>query len=175
MTNTKYTGNNRTRLWGKRRSCGSVIIEFLAMIPFIVVFALLALDLAVILAAVRVNDIAARNCARAAAQAESLAEARQAVQSVIRSFASKQSSLISSPKVSIDGLQYEDYAAQNHDPSLGPFVWVKTTTRTRLPFPVPVFGTMVGLNQEVTLQQAYAFPIITLRLNPDSQPELAKP
>lgn len=145
---------------------GSVTVEFVSTIPLIIILALLSVDLIVLLSVMRFNDVAARNCARVAAQAENRAEAERNVMSTIRAYAGKQDGSLGHPRVLLDDMQY----VETDNETEGPYVWVKTTTKAQMPFPIPVFGQWVGLSQDITLQQAYAFPIVNLALPGDAAP-----
>jgi len=147
----------------QRNQRGSIIIEFATVAWMLTVAALIGVNCMLVLLAGWQNDAACRDAVRAAAQRDSVDNARYAARAAVVRYASG-ISLMTSPQVSFadKDFVYEAFRDANGQPQRekGPFVRVSTTMTVKMPAPFVICS--AGFTDTINLKQSYAFPIVRL-------------
>jgi hypothetical protein len=131
-----------------RDNRGQVFIEVLCGLFIIIPIALFALDLIVLILGNSANDTLAKNCARAAANAQSADKAREAAQQVVNRFPF--SPLIE--KVELDNSKMSYNEKEN------------VTTETILTVRIPV--TLPGTKQKIAFRARATEPVVGVSAAP---------
>jgi hypothetical protein len=140
-------------------------IEIAASAIFLVVIALLAMDICLAIIGASMNDHACRDAARAASGAQSRAKAlsmAQAALSMYRpdGFFISQPALVSTSQPEFE---YNDYGGAP-PPDTSPYVTVTTKCDVRIPAPVFFMGATFINNGKASFVQRYTFPIVRTQL-----------
>lgn len=138
--------------------------EIAACSLFIVVLALLGLDICLAIFGASMNDRACRDAARAAAQANDSVKAYQLAQAALKShntdgFFVTQPVMTAGPGDFI----YQDYGG-SPPPDQTPFVTVTTQCTVRVPAPIFFFGAEFLKNGTAQFRQRYTFPVVKSKL-----------
>lgn len=156
---TKQHREGRTS--GRRRpGAGFSFAEVAATAFFVICFAALGVDIAILTFSASINDSACRNAARAAAQGSDLTKATAMANAAVKAHKTD-GYFISQPTITM--LNYQTFGGT---PPAGetPFVQVKTEVTVKLPVPILFFGVTFNDNQDMVFQQTYAYPIIKTKI-----------
>jgi len=139
------------------------VIELAAMGFITVLAALISVNVGVLCFAAWSNDSACREATRAAAQRPTANDAKVAAAVVAQQFTSSPGSVVTSPKVLLDGnkFEYQIFPDADGKPQMdqGPFVRVTTQSIARLPVAIIFNG--AKLTDTIAFTQSYTFPILT--------------
>lgn len=132
----------------KRTTSGQVFVEVLCGMFILIPIALFALDLIVLVLGNSANDSLAKNCARAAANAQSAEKAKEAAQQVVKNFPF--SPLIE--KVELDTSKLKYNAKEN--------VTAETILTVRIPITLP------GTKPKVAFRARATQPVVGVSAAP---------
>jgi len=139
---------------------GFSFAEVAATSFFVIVFAILGVDVTILTFSASINDSACRNAARAAAQGSDYAKATALATAALKSHKTD-GYFISQPTIT-----FLDYQTFGGSPPAGetPYVQVRTEVTVKLPVPIVFFGVTFNENQDLVFKQRYAYPIIKTKI-----------
>jgi hypothetical protein len=143
-----------------KRVIGFSFAEVAATSFFVIVFAALGVDIAILTFAASINDSACRNAARAAAQGSDYTKATALANAALKTHKTD-GFFISQPVIT-----FFDYQTFGGSPPAGetPYVQVRTEVVVKLPVPILFFGVTFNDDQDMVFKQMYAYPIIKTKI-----------
>lgn len=142
----------------RRSKKGTLALELAATSVFLLGFTLISLDIGLLLFGASVNDRACRDACRAAAQARNATDATKLANAVLARH--RVQGMVTAP--TLVSLTFNDFGG-NPPADESPVVTVVTTCNSTLPFAPPqLLGGL--LNNRLTYNQSYTFPIVRARL-----------
>ena len=151
----------------RRKATGTALLELVGISFIVVVMALISVNIGVLVFAAWLNDSAARDSCRAAAQQGNAEDAKAAAIIACKQFATASGGVVGDPKVLLEpsNFQFEIYPDEDGKPQMdkGPYVLVTTSLNTKLP--APVILSDVGFTDLLVFKQTYTFPL----LEPDTE------
>ncbi|MBX9667466.1 MAG: hypothetical protein K2X93_07595 [Candidatus Obscuribacterales bacterium] len=144
----------------RRRGVGFTFAEVAGTSFFVIVFAALGVDTALLIFGSSINDSACRNAARAAAQGGDVSKATSLAQAAIKAHRTD-GYFITQPTITM--LNYETFGGV---PPVNetPYVQVRTEVTVKLPVPIFFFGVTFNDNNDMVFRQMYAYPIIKTKI-----------
>ncbi|HEY9714457.1 MAG TPA: hypothetical protein V6C72_13380 [Chroococcales cyanobacterium] len=152
----------RTRLRSQSGVTG--FIEIGASGLFIVILALLGMDIAMAIFGASLNDRACHDATRAAASASTRDKAWSLASAAVKNYRTDGIFLL--PPQLLSGPQDFDYADYNGNPpaDTSPSVTVTTETIVRIPAPIFFFGASFMKDGKAQFKQRYTYPIVKSQL-----------
>ncbi len=140
------------------------MMEIAASALFLVVLALLALDICMAIFGASMNDRACHDAARAAAAANTSAKAWNLAQTALKAYSADGVFVIAPQLLSGTGqYAYQDFNG-TPPPDTSPFVTVTTLTVVRIPAPIFFYGASFMKDGKAQFVQRYTYPIIKSQL-----------
>ena len=138
----------------------SGFIEILASALFLVVLALLGLDICMAIFGASMNDRACHDAARAATGANTSAKAWSLAQAAIKAY-NTDGFFLSQPQLmnGAGNYDYQDFGG-SPPPDTSPYVTVTTRTVVRIPAPIFFYGATFMKDGKAQFTQRYTYPII---------------
>jgi Flp pilus assembly protein TadG len=158
MRNTKYHQANINA----RPQSGHSLIELGAISMFLSVLVIFSVDIGIMMMASSMNDRACRDAARAAAQADTYANALSLAQTALKSYTAD-GYFVTQPTISTTNFVYQDYAGSPPS-NTSPYVSVTTSVQAKVPAPINFFNAKFGANGSYIFTQTYTFPIVRTTL-----------
>ena len=151
------------RIRTMRRAASGVasFIEIIASALFLVVLALLGMDICLAIFGCSMNDHACRDAARAASSANSSAKALSLAQAALKMY-QPDGYFISQPQLVASGFEYNDFNSAP-PPDTSPYVTVTTRCIVRVPAPIFFYGATFIKDGQAQFTQRYTFPIVQTR------------
>lgn len=146
----------------ERSSSGVVgFIELIAGMFFLVMLALMGIDVCLAIVGASMNDHACRDAARAASAANNRGKAWKLAQGAMKLYQAD-GYFVTQPTLVPGGFIYNDY---NGAPPLdtSPYVTVTTQCDVRLPAPIFFHGVSFMKDGKAQFTQRYTFPIVQTR------------
>ena len=146
----------RGRLTQRKQSGVGGFIELFAFALFIIVLALLGLDICMAIFGASINDNACRDATRAATSADNKPKALNMAKTALKAHPTD-GRFITQP--SLVSLEYQDW---NGSPptDTSPYVSVTTETTVSVPAPIFFFGATFIKDGKAQFFQKYTFPIV---------------
>lgn len=140
------------------------MVEVAASALFVVVLALLGLDLALAVLGASMNDSACRDAARAAAQANDSSKSLQMAQAALKGHKTD-GFFVAQPAIGAlaGDFVYQDFGG-SPPANVSPYVTVTTACNVRVPAPLFFYGAEFLQNGTLLFRQRYTFPIVKSRL-----------
>ena len=142
------------------RKRGSISLEIAAGALVTLGLVALALNVSFAMLAYGANDRACRDAARAAAQQNTAADARNAAKLIVAGF-SRANSLLGA--ITVSDVVYNDFKG-NPPADQSPYVTVTTRSTVSMPAPIEFFGQQV-FGTTIPVAKTYTFPIVRLSVN----------
>lgn len=127
---------------------------------FVIVFAAMGVDLALLIFSASVNDAACRNAARAAAQGSDYGKALALARAALKANRTD-GHFITQP--AITHFEYQLFG-NNPPANETPYVQVRTEVTVRLPVPIMFFGANFNGGNNLIFKQIYAYPIVKTKI-----------
>lgn len=137
----------------------SGFIEIGASGLFLVVLALLGMDICIAIFGASMNDRACHDAARAAAAANTSAKAWSMAQAAVKAYNTNGFCLSPPQLLPPPNFMYQDFNG-NPPPDTSPFVTVTTLTIVRIPAPIFFFGAVFMKGDKAQFKQQYTYPIV---------------
>jgi hypothetical protein len=127
-----------------------------------VVLAILSLDVGYLIMGSELNDVACRDAARAAAEADNYATSLQLAQAAVVSHTAD-GYFVTQPQVNASLFQYQDFSG-SPPANTSPYVSVTTSCNVRVPAPIFFLGSSFMASDTMQFSKTYVFPIVKEQL-----------
>jgi len=143
----------------RAREAGFTFAEKAIAAVFLIVFATIVFNIAILIISTSINDSACRSATQAARQGSDYTIATSLANAAVKAHRTD-GYFISQPAITF--LDYHTFDG-NPPPGETPYVQIRTEVTVKLPVPLLVFGVKLNDDQTMIFKQMYAYPIILKR------------